>query len=552
MVKFCWCADTLVLAISACLVLVHFALRVTFYVRTVGGCDGLLALSATLKRALWGCVQICTNLLRRGRCSALSTIEELVKRKVSQRRFEIQRTASVIFAHTLTIGLVSFCVRTLSEQQLRVTVPQIVCIMTSMVMSMFMYSTSSLTSILVEVHYAGMMLLCAIYVWSSPADSFALSLSSALLARFVITVLHLDGASAAFWNLVALGATYACLAQHALHNETNELLLYFDVVTTIAGTLASASIERLAASVAHHEVHTSNLSAENSSSMLLLDVVCDVALKVNDQFRIMRDSPSFAAFLLKDSPSSMEGESFASFIEDRFERRRFEKALLEDTNPTRKVGACQASLSDALCNRINVELFFVRVEMDVDISHYLIGLRELPDAQLTELPTSSSKRTRKRRRALSDIGTPPSCEQSHLEENVARPSARIPRRCRFPELKLTTDGARLCSLAATLSTWVIHTEHATCCNYHAYVMAGKTTLSKLANAPCNANFPNVANEVMQCQACGIIDSVVAEGDIVSCSVCASNDIETIQRISVSADASDHYANSKPSPSTTSL
>eukprot|EP00928_Gymnodinium_smaydae_P009710 TRINITY_DN13634_c0_g1_i1.p1 TRINITY_DN13634_c0_g1~~TRINITY_DN13634_c0_g1_i1.p1 ORF type:complete len:554 (+),score=62.44 TRINITY_DN13634_c0_g1_i1:58-1719(+) len=525
MMKFCWCADSFLFVIGACLVLVHASLRITLLLRTADLRHQCVVLCATLKRALSGCVQYCTNVLRCNKSDPMSPLDELVKRKVLQRRIEALRAASVILAHALTIPLVKFCVSTWAEEPVILAVTQMVCIMISMAMSIAMYSISSLTSMLVEMYYAAMMVISLIFMWSSPADSFALSMPVAFMTRFVVSVLHLNVGSVVFCNLVSFAVTCAYIAKRTVvhKDEVDELLLYMDLIGTILITVTSASIERLAVSVAHKEVNISNLTTENSSSMLLLDMVCDVVLELSNEFRIMRDSPSFAAFLMRAPGSSLMGESFTSLIDDCHERKRFQDFLAARTGSSRKVGTFHASISDALRNRLKVEIFFVRVDMDVGISHFLLGIREFRDSQLIALPSFES-RTPKKRRPSKHNGTPPSFEQSCFEEKDAPPPATALGRLHYPQLKLTTDDARFYSIAASLCTWNINVDRTACCSYHAYIMAGKTTLIRLAQAPCDDRFPVIAQGTLQCQTCGIFDGEGVEGQIARCSVCASDDV----------------------------
>eukprot|EP00928_Gymnodinium_smaydae_P097811 TRINITY_DN8948_c0_g1_i1.p1 TRINITY_DN8948_c0_g1~~TRINITY_DN8948_c0_g1_i1.p1 ORF type:complete len:421 (+),score=47.22 TRINITY_DN8948_c0_g1_i1:163-1425(+) len=392
-----------------------------------------------------------------------------------------------------------------------------------MAISIFAYSAPWPTPRIFDLHYAGMMIICTTYFVCSSPDLFMLSVCSSYLSRFVLSVGSLNAAHMFFWNVASLGASCAFIVNSPVNSQSRDLLLSFLIVSTLATILVSVGFKRWVASSIRNETQISKLKLDNSSSMMLLDMLCDVVLELSDKFMMVRDSRAFAALMLRSSGQTLEGESFVSFIENDVDRQAFESKLHGGTGQDGKVGVCNATLTDSMRNRINVEIFFVKVQMDEDMYHYLLGIREsrqdpcgvAPPFATLEVATPVPPQHQ---------GAPTVFGRPDFSQTRALSQAKISGGLRNCQLMATSRNARIVSLETCLSSWNVTVNRVVCCSYHAYVMAGKKVMSQLAKSPCDEAFPTFATDGLQCQACGILVGDGEEDEGITCRVCDSDSL----------------------------
>eukprot|EP00928_Gymnodinium_smaydae_P009079 TRINITY_DN13352_c0_g1_i2.p1 TRINITY_DN13352_c0_g1~~TRINITY_DN13352_c0_g1_i2.p1 ORF type:complete len:207 (-),score=12.00 TRINITY_DN13352_c0_g1_i2:193-813(-) len=161
--------------------------------------------------------------------------------------------------------------------------------------------------------------------------------------------------------------------------------------------------------------------------------------------------------------------------------------------------------SDSLRNRLRVDIFFVKLEMDVDVSHYLLGVRESGEGDRLDTPYTPLQYG-KRLSSRVHKGTPSSCERAGFEDEVSPQPSTPSDRLQFPHLALTSMDAQYRSLLMCLSSWNVSVDRLTCCSFHEYVIAAKVVLAKLREAPCHRSFPGLGPSSTQCQECGILES----------------------------------------------
>eukprot|EP00928_Gymnodinium_smaydae_P007258 TRINITY_DN12618_c0_g2_i2.p1 TRINITY_DN12618_c0_g2~~TRINITY_DN12618_c0_g2_i2.p1 ORF type:complete len:276 (-),score=18.71 TRINITY_DN12618_c0_g2_i2:410-1126(-) len=237
-------------------------------------------------------------------------------------------------------------------------------------------------------------------------------------------------------------------------------------------------------------------------------MMCDVVLELSDKLVIACESPSFAALMFKCTGSTVQGQSFANFIEDDLGRQTFECQLMAGTRQSGNVGACNLTLKDGLHNRIHVEIFFVKVELDTDIYHYLVGIREsnqeasglavsipepnhtssehkgtLPIASGSELPLTFRKNAPSEKK-----GTLPISSRSELSRTPVRSRRKVKGGLQHPQLKKTERNARCKSMETCLASWNIHVHRGVCIMHTSWLrnrlclvilqkdLAGKTLL----------------------------------------------------------------------------
>eukprot|EP00928_Gymnodinium_smaydae_P062028 TRINITY_DN4597_c0_g1_i3.p2 TRINITY_DN4597_c0_g1~~TRINITY_DN4597_c0_g1_i3.p2 ORF type:complete len:259 (-),score=31.69 TRINITY_DN4597_c0_g1_i3:40-816(-) len=228
--------------------------------------------------------------------------------------------------------------------------------------------------------------------------------------------------------------------------------------------------------------------------------------------------------MMKSPASPLQGQSFLKFIDDDLERQFFENQLTTPTIQNGKVGVCNTTLTDCLRNRIRVEMFFVKVAIDVDNYQYLLGIREFnqeacgvghfPEPPNVERSASSQQDE------VSSIRS-----QEQLSEKRVSSRGETPGGLRNPHLKRTKEHGQHISIDKCLSSWNINVKRRMCCTYHAYVMTGKKVLKEFAEAPCRKGFPFFSAEGLQCQTCGIIVNDAEEDEYETCPACDSVEIE---------------------------
>eukprot|EP00928_Gymnodinium_smaydae_P022385 TRINITY_DN18824_c0_g1_i1.p1 TRINITY_DN18824_c0_g1~~TRINITY_DN18824_c0_g1_i1.p1 ORF type:complete len:333 (+),score=38.45 TRINITY_DN18824_c0_g1_i1:139-999(+) len=256
-------------------------------------------------------------------------------------------------------------------------------------------------------------------------------------------------------------------------------------------------------------------------------MMCDVVLELSDKLVIARESPSFAALMFKSAGSSVQGKSFTSFIEDGLGRQTFESQVIGGTRLHGKVGVCNATLEDGLHNRIHVEVFFVKVEIDTNMYHYLLGIREANhEACDSGIALSRPEPEIRQRKPSEQNGTPAMARQSEFTQAPVLHRRGIKGGLRHPQLKKTGDDARCRSIETCLASWNIKVHRRACCSYHAYVDAAKKSLNcHLAGGPCRKNFAAIVTDGLQCQMCGIIIDGGEEDECDECTMCNSVELK---------------------------
>eukprot|EP00928_Gymnodinium_smaydae_P097812 TRINITY_DN8948_c0_g2_i1.p1 TRINITY_DN8948_c0_g2~~TRINITY_DN8948_c0_g2_i1.p1 ORF type:complete len:548 (+),score=48.94 TRINITY_DN8948_c0_g2_i1:32-1675(+) len=518
--RMCLCTDTIIFFVGILLVLLHVCLRVRIYAQTASWnrmCTDLLAFG---RNALQRVSRDLSNLLAPQKSDGCSAYDELLKRKFKQRRLDIASATLVTHANVNAVALLLSLARIAASGHQTLSDGQYICLLVSLATSISAYSAPGSTPRIFDLHYACMMIICTSFFLLSFSDLYLLSLCAAYLLRLVLSVATLNTAHMIVWNLASLGASCVFMMNSPVNSQSRDLLT-FEIMSTFAIILMSASFERWVASTIRNQTEISKLKLDSSSAIMLLDMLCDVVLELSDKFKMVRDSRAFAALMLKSSGQTLEGESFVSFIQDDLGRQAFQNKLNAGSGQNGKVGVCNATLTDSMRNHINAEIFFVKVEMDVDVYYYLLGIRESRQDPCGIAPPF----------ATLEVATPVPPEHQGAPTVFGRPNfsqTRAPSQAfgglHNPQLRGISRNARLLSLETCLSSWNVTVKRVVCCSYHAYVMAGKKVLSQLAKAQCDATFPTFATDGLQCQACGILVGNDAEDEYATCPTCESDSL----------------------------
>eukprot|EP00928_Gymnodinium_smaydae_P001999 TRINITY_DN10709_c0_g1_i4.p1 TRINITY_DN10709_c0_g1~~TRINITY_DN10709_c0_g1_i4.p1 ORF type:complete len:543 (-),score=62.33 TRINITY_DN10709_c0_g1_i4:354-1982(-) len=520
----CLCADTALFFLSASMVVIHVLLRLSFHARSAGWVGVFMYYYEPVTRVWLRVMQTFMSLVRRTSSTSATMRDQLVKRKLVQRRLEASHAARVNVAHCLCFKCFVFVARSLVGLPILLSTSQFSCELVAMCVSMLAYSTFTRSLRVMELWYAAMMTLISVYGFFGAADNFLASVIGTLPIRLLISSLHLNVESVIFWNLLNLLARFL----HALQDQSFAQYWPYEVVSTVFVVVAAASVKQWMILQVRQEVDIAKLQIDNSASASLLDLVCDVVLELSDRFRIVRDSRTLAAFLMRMSGSSLEGMMFTEFISDELAKHDFEERMRSSTSSEGKVGTFSTTLSDNLGNHIGAEIFFVKIQMDVDCCHYMLGIRESREAASIRTIPEPNRDTQacKKRKPLQFIGTPSNSDRSALEGRSAPPPSLMRRRLSYPHLVPTTNLARSMSLSFCMSTWNISIKGTDCCEFHAYVNASKKVLNELRRKRCQSDFPpSQTLKGMQCQKCGIIQAEDEE-----CHTCGSPDLTFLEEL----------------------
>eukprot|EP00928_Gymnodinium_smaydae_P046128 TRINITY_DN3072_c0_g1_i2.p1 TRINITY_DN3072_c0_g1~~TRINITY_DN3072_c0_g1_i2.p1 ORF type:complete len:453 (-),score=43.01 TRINITY_DN3072_c0_g1_i2:90-1448(-) len=405
--------------------------------------------------------------------------------------------------------------------------PHLACLLFASLASICVSYVFELTSKLVELYYAAMMTTVALFVWTSSADEFFFIFLSAYVIKFSLSVHFLNMRSVVLWNLVVLSVEVVHEAQHVMQNSQRYVGLQLAAYTFVI-IAVTAGFKRWSISAARQEIYISNLKVENSASSSLLDLVCDVVVQVDSKLNIKHESLALKAMLMKTGGATTKGVPFTSFTVDDQERQRFAWQLLTPhTASEGKVGTFRTTLSDSLRNRVSADVFFVAIEMDVDVVHYLLGVRECNERDVMGAPSFPAREDTNAdnetvARSSSKKGTPSNYERADFNEAVGPSPPVASDHLHFPQLLLTSTNAQYISMLHCLSSWNVNVDSTTCCSFHAYVRAAKMVMAEFRKVPCRAGFPNLALEGTQCQMCGVIEA--GEGNL-SCGLCESRNVK---------------------------
>eukprot|EP00406_Dinophysis_acuminata_P034307 CAMPEP_0179373144 /NCGR_PEP_ID=MMETSP0797-20121207/86653_1 /TAXON_ID=47934 /ORGANISM="Dinophysis acuminata, Strain DAEP01" /LENGTH=288 /DNA_ID=CAMNT_0021089145 /DNA_START=57 /DNA_END=920 /DNA_ORIENTATION=- len=281
-----------------------------------------------------------------------------------------------------------------------------------------------------------------------------------------------------------------------------------EVSTTVIIIAAVFAFKQWTLAGIHQEIQFGILKSENSASMSLLDMVCDVVVELGSDMAIAGSSQAMGALLIRGSGTSFEGVPFGDLIPDPYERSKFVECMsASDRGPEVPVGTCRVHLSDSLNNPVGVDVFSVRVDtLDMEC-RYLLGLREFSDVIPAPPAFERAQRARYRRDPARE-GTPPSCVSGDLgsREPPEAPAPEAPRQnveilC-YPGLLESRADIKCRDILSAMSQWNITPPRVFCCPFHAYVKEVQNIARHgLSQMPCIAEFPKSALWVLQCQQC---------------------------------------------------
>eukprot|EP00928_Gymnodinium_smaydae_P076756 TRINITY_DN5982_c0_g1_i2.p1 TRINITY_DN5982_c0_g1~~TRINITY_DN5982_c0_g1_i2.p1 ORF type:complete len:573 (+),score=61.39 TRINITY_DN5982_c0_g1_i2:55-1719(+) len=542
--RFCLCTDTIIVALGVFSVLVYVFLVLRHHAQTAKRCCALArrCLTPQLKPLRWK--HYCVEWFRGDLSSASTAQRKLLERKVLQRRLNGLSNAFAFMTH-MSLSLVCLIVvRSLLGNNMLTSASQKACVLVVLWVCMCASYLLTLTPALVEICYGIIMIATSIFMWAAPYDTFVLSGLGTFVVRLVVSVPFVNVRSVLLWNLVALASNSILDSQrHMSEQHMSQQRVRFGtpgdlgVVVALAKAfmiIGAVGFRHWTISSAQQEVDIMNLKMEKSASSALLDLHTDVIVQLDSQLNIDSDSQAFKAFLMKTSGETTKGVPFTRFIAEDHERQNFERQMLAaDTASEGRVGTYRTTLSDSLRNRLSADISFVKFEMDVGVSQYLLGIRECRDSDVIDTPAFPAQKY-KTVTPSANKGTPSASERAEFKEVIfpshrsvseAPSQASASEHLRFSQMTRTGKNAQCDSMQECLSSWNVSVARTTCCSLHAYVMEAKNVLKDLRDSPCAANFPSFETDRMQCQNCGIIE---ADEEDRACGTCFSRNVNAYE------------------------
>eukprot|EP00931_Biecheleriopsis_adriatica_P014468 TRINITY_DN11628_c0_g2_i4.p1 TRINITY_DN11628_c0_g2~~TRINITY_DN11628_c0_g2_i4.p1 ORF type:complete len:521 (+),score=66.08 TRINITY_DN11628_c0_g2_i4:91-1653(+) len=511
--KLCWCIEGVVFVVGLALIIIHVASKVWYVVKTTN-LRSCISFAERLRQA------VLSFLKQRQEAGQLDPhVQAMIKHK----RMEFA-TMKYLGGANLAAFSVATILWNYAWDRPRWMDPLQQGIVLSMLAVFDFASFRPFSSeTFLEVTYGLCMLLMSGFVWFSEAEDLTLSLWSSTFARGALSLSHLKMKSIVGWNLVGMCISLGSIGRSIPGNGASQMYV-MEVSLTGILMLCGLEFRKWVVRTIRRELAISDLEVASSASLSLLDMVCDVVVKLSSSLTIEHGSEAFTALLMRSS--NVSSMSFCDFIGMEAERETFRDKVA--ALGTEDVGSCRVTLSDSLQNPINAELLFVKVNAFNNV-HYLLGIRESSDA--AHLP--SFKTLPDKKRTLSaNKGTPPMSERASLKANESAATKTLVKPCqlRFPLLPETGDFEISCAILDTMSQWNIKVPRTTCCSFHAYAMKLKATIKVCSSLPCRPHFPGDSQSEEQCQVCGRIGAERVEDGLESqllCSNCVSSDARQV-------------------------
>eukprot|EP00928_Gymnodinium_smaydae_P001455 TRINITY_DN10539_c0_g2_i1.p1 TRINITY_DN10539_c0_g2~~TRINITY_DN10539_c0_g2_i1.p1 ORF type:complete len:265 (+),score=20.15 TRINITY_DN10539_c0_g2_i1:59-796(+) len=219
--QFCLCVETFFFCIGSFLLLTHgfFAMRKHLQ---AGGWCAFRDQCATLLKTVVGWTSICIELFQ----LSCAPRDVLLTEKLSQRRLEAMHNAILTVTGMTSTLIAGILVRMALGAEAGRSDSQLLCVVAVSALSICASYMLVLTSALLEIYYAIMMLLCSYFVWSSTADTFFFVACATFVIQLVLSVHFMNMRSVAFWNLVVMSVEIVYAMQHPPQALTRNIFLY--------------------------------------------------------------------------------------------------------------------------------------------------------------------------------------------------------------------------------------------------------------------------------------------------------------------------------------
>lgn len=286
----------------------------------------------------------------------------------------------------------------------------------------------------------------------------------------------------------------------------------------------------------------------------LLNLICDVAVELDGEQRIVEHVPRFAAMLAMPTFKDTKGLRLQDFMPSKDDQERLCQQLQQGHGDHSSTGALHVRLRDSMGSDVNAEVFYVAFAALDDCTHYFAGIRESAEYTVAELQTFGPGRKSKRggHRDAPEVGkgtsavlvsqpvcpgpglaaaaaavppgpvgalapaapTPPAFWDQTASDTSEAPSGGSSGSSFTQTFALTKDMGKDVSIVATLARWYLHVGEEHCCPFHAAVRELRDSVQRLEGFGCANEFAACGR--LQCNHCGVL-AEGRSGD--TCDVC---------------------------------
>eukprot|EP00927_Polykrikos_kofoidii_P052249 TRINITY_DN46032_c0_g1_i1.p1 TRINITY_DN46032_c0_g1~~TRINITY_DN46032_c0_g1_i1.p1 ORF type:complete len:619 (-),score=78.51 TRINITY_DN46032_c0_g1_i1:43-1899(-) len=222
-------------------------------------------------------------------------------------------------------------------------------------------------------------------------DSFIFCCAVTAVPRVMSCVAFMAEWPSVFSNMVhslVSSFIYVQLEVGAAKAVPTDAFVLFEVVFACVLIACSVVLNRLCLSEIEREMDAVG-TASMKAVTVLLDITCDAAIELDEDLRIVDDSPKLAATLLHGADRSCKGTEFPYFIErgdkDIFTRQAMGRARTMEHFQT-AVDVLQLAMRDGLNHSLPMEVFLFSCSGFRDRAGYVVGVRELLDASPEDGP----------------------------------------------------------------------------------------------------------------------------------------------------------------------
>jgi len=209
-----------------------------------------------------------------------------------------------------------------------------------------------------------------------------------IVGRLFLSFLLLE-IRVSIWTNVAFSLSFAsCIHQLDVSMRTQFLLNEFGTLFCLM--VISFSFEVSLISNARGEVKERSTHGQRSAVAALLKMVCDAAVELDDEFRMVGDCLALSNALFHDQARGLLGKPLKQFVVGADQLFYEEKMTSQDESSTDAAKMFHVRLCDAWGNLVPMELFHVPFRGLGGEMRHLVGFKEHGDARIDVPETGHS------------------------------------------------------------------------------------------------------------------------------------------------------------------
>lgn len=212
-----------------------------------------------------------------------------------------------------------------------------------------------------------------------------------LLLRVLAGYAHPKTWANGFWNMVYAATsivTFALRKDPVPDSITLSLYSFTMFEATYCGVLilVAHAWEYALSTEVQREIMEKAERSERSAADALINTMCDVVVHLNNDLKIMEESPMLAAYLMHGTSRSLKGAELQQFMPSAEDRAHFVALLRAAPSTGASMGhLVHTTICDSLGTNFSVQLLIVQFEgLDRHVQ-YLVGLRDFQEPHVSPL-----------------------------------------------------------------------------------------------------------------------------------------------------------------------